>query len=65
MQYTKSWLSEEDSNFGKGGRKEKMITSSNWMDSVTVAVSAPLKDLNDQVKDRLQWRKSIHVVAKN
>lgn len=35
------------------------------MDPVIVAMSAAFEDLNDQVKDKLQWRKPIHVVAKN
>lgn len=36
-----------------------------WIDSATVAMSIPLKDLKDQVGDRLPWRKSIYIGAKN
>ncbi|XP_053164877.1 uncharacterized protein LOC128350479 [Hemicordylus capensis] len=40
------------------------LPAARWMDSITKAVSAPLRDLKGQVEDRSSWRESIYVVAK-
>lgn len=59
-------FSEEDSNDEKNRQKEKKkITSSKEMHLVTMVMGVLLIDFEDQIKDRLLWRKSLYMVAKN
>lgn len=46
----------------KGGRKEKM-TINRKMDRLSNG--APLEGLNDQVRGKQSWRKSIYMFTKN
>lgn len=54
-------------NTGKSGRKGKKTITSLKMDALSYngAMNTILKDLKDQVKDRLLWRKSIYVVIRS